>query len=61
MRTGRTARSAGIAALRGDSFFGFDSFEDLPEQSSVYGAGTFDLSKQPAEGMPANIELRGKS
>ncbi|MBN1530840.1 MAG: class I SAM-dependent methyltransferase [Thermoleophilaceae bacterium] len=45
-----------MAALREERFFGFDSFEGLPEPWSVYGAGTFDLSGSLPD-MPANVEL----
>ena len=45
-----------MAAVRDVQFFGFDSFEGLPEPWSVYDAGTFDVGGALPE-MPANVEL----
>jgi hypothetical protein len=45
-----------MAAVRDVQFFGFDSFEGLPEAWSTRQAGTFDLGGEPPE-MPANVEL----
>jgi hypothetical protein len=45
-----------MAGVRDVQFYGFDSFEGLPEPWSVYGKGVFDLAGQlPA--MPANVQL----
>jgi hypothetical protein len=45
-----------MAALRDERFYGFDSFEGLPEPWSVYGAGTFDTGGVLPD-MPPNVEL----
>ena len=45
-----------MAALREERFYGFDSFEGLPEPWSVYGAGTFDTGGVLPD-MPPNVEL----
>lgn len=45
-----------MAAARDVPFYGFDSFEGLPEDWSIYQAGYFDLGGQLPE-MPPNVTL----
>jgi hypothetical protein len=45
-----------IAEVRAVPFFGFDSFEGLPEPWSLYQAGEFDLHGDLPE-MPGNVTL----
>jgi hypothetical protein len=45
-----------MAAVRDAPFYGFDSFEGLPEPWSVYEKGFFDLEGRLPE-MPANVTL----
>jgi hypothetical protein len=45
-----------MAAVRDVRFYGFDSFEGLPEPWSVFDKGYFDLAGQLPP-MPANVDL----
>jgi hypothetical protein len=45
-----------MAAVRDVAFYGFDSFEGLPEPWSLYEAGEFDLGGDLPE-MPQNVTL----
>jgi Macrocin-O-methyltransferase (TylF) len=45
-----------MAQIRDVPFYGFDSFEGLPEPWSVHKAGQFDLSGEQPE-MPQNVTL----
>src|SRR6476619_6860744 len=45
-----------LAAMRPVDFYGFDSFEGLPEAWSLHGAGTFDVAGE-LPSMPDNVTL----